>query len=686
MQPQRPVQPQDTRQILFSERNQSTLQTILLQDFQERYDLTVEGKERKRLSNTLTHYCNEVYQKQGNKPIQVLNKEILVATSKDFLKYMERKEVTRDTNSVKQVMNEQLFQETSQRFERVNQERQEVKALPPPIPDFRISLKEDGPPAAEIFELAKKQRELELLKAEQGLQQRVQSDTNFRMQQSAQNKQTELVLRNQVVVPSQERDTSLVVLPDRRELMLAPIGSFDTMNRDREPSYDQGRLLGQANGNPTISEPALLATVRPLPQDVIVRENSVVSYREVENNLFIYSADRDWLRNNKENRYNFTVNFDPAANNQSFGPTLASQQKFKNIVRIELVKCIMPGECLSITVQRKRTDPVTDTTFMDNILNLPYVIVRVAELENNNYGTDNFLDRSFGVLQYDAQWLADNTVQPGYTRGFLGMIPKFMKCQKEFYPTPLSTLQKMTIDIRRPNGELVSVSPDTFDIGGIIAPQAAVSYELNVFQGTRTLGTAFPFTNAIKFGETQLTYNVTVPAINGTAANFYINTTKYFSKFEISPGDRIQIAGYTYTEGALNDPDYGQSLRAFCTWINRPEGHIVLNYAYSVGLDTNNLNPPGNIMDGLNDLGYANFLIIQAPYQDPSSGNVALMPFGSMLPDGVYPNIGSILNAFGAALQSPVRLINLNKQLNMVFRIITRDMDSLPQLRPDNNY
>lgn len=684
MQPQRPVQPQDTRQILFSERNQTTLETILLQDFQERYDLSLEAKEQKRLSNTLAHYCNEVYQKQGNKPIQVLNKEILVATSKDFLQYIQRKETTRGTNSVKQVMNEQLFQETSQRFERVNQERQEVKTLPPPIPDFRISLKEDGPPAAEIFELAKKQRELELLKAEQGLQQRVQSDMNFRAQQSAQNKQTELVLRNQVVVPTQDRDTSLVVLPDRRELMLAPIGSFDTMNRD--PSYDQGRLLGQANGNPTLSEPALVAPVRPLPQDMLVRENSVVSYREVENNLFIYSADRDWLRNNKENRYNFTVNFDPAANNQSFGPSLASQQKFKNIVRIELVKCIMPGECLSVTVQRKSTDQVTDTTFMDNILNLPYVIVRVAELENNNYGTDNFLDRSFGVLQYDAQWLADNTVQPGYTRGYLGMIPKFMKCQKEFYPTPLSTLQKMTIDIRRPNGELVSVLPDTFDIGGIIAPQAAYNYESNLFQVTRTLGTAFPFTSAIKFGETVLTYNVTVPAINGTAANFYINTTKYFSKFEISPGDRIQIAGYTYTEGALNDPDYGETLRAFCKWINRPEGHIVLNYAYSVGLNTNNFNPPGNILDGVNELGYANFLIIQAPYQDPSSGNVALMPFGEMLPDGVYPNIGSILNAFGAALQSPVRLINLNKQLNMVFRIITRDMDSLPQLRPDNNY
>ena len=52
-----------------------------------------------------------------------------------------------------------------------------------------------------------------------------------------------------------------------------------------------------------------------------------------------------------------------------------------------------------------KTSVTTTTGYQDNILNLPYVTVRIAELENNNFGTDNFLDRAFGVLQYDAQWL-----------------------------------------------------------------------------------------------------------------------------------------------------------------------------------------------------------------------------------------------------------------------------------------
>jgi hypothetical protein len=487
-----------------------------------------------------------------------------------------------------------------------------------------------------------------------------------------------MVLRNQLIQGpiSQDRDTSLVVLPDRRELLMAPIGSFDGI----DPL--QGRLLGQGNGNPTLSEPQLVAPGKILPQQVLIKEDPVIGYREVENNLFIYSADRDWLRNNKENRYNFTVNFDPAANGQSFGPTLASQQKFKNIVRIELVKCIMPGESLSITVQRNRTSSTPNTGYLDSVLNLPYVIVRVAELENNNYGTDNFLDRSFGVLQYDAQWLSDSNLQPNYTRGYLGMIPKFMKCQKEYYPTPLSTLQKMTIDIRRPNGELLSTGSDTFDIGGIIAPQAETPSQPG---GTNVVGATFPFTNAIRYGDTiGLTSNVVIPAVNGTAANFYINTTKYFNQFEICPGDRIQIAGYNYPDAVLNDATYGQTLRAFCSWINRPEGHIAITFAHATSLNPST--NAHNIADGFNDVGYANFIVIPAPYQDPTTGNVQLMPFGPIAPDGSYPNIGAILNAFGVSLQTPVRLINLNRQLNLVFRIITRDMDSLPQLRPNNTF
>jgi hypothetical protein len=647
------------RATFFSEKNYRTLQTVLVQDFEERQG-PLNAQQSERLSKTLDHYLQQVYEKQGEKPLPLLNKEVLGTCSKDFSQYLQRKDATKGGNSVKKVMDENLFQETSQRFEKLTQERNEVKALPSSVPNFRISLSEDGPPAAEMYERAKKQRELEMLrtsdlaKAEAGLQGRVSADRTFQAQQEAQNRNTELALvQRSLPAPSPTTDLSLMVMPDRRDLLVGAVGSFDSMTYSPDP-----RGLGQGNANPTIVAPVLASPNKlDLPQNMIIREDNVVSYREVENNLFLYSADRDWLRNNKENRYSFTVNFDPAANGQNFGPTLAAQQKFKNIVRIEMVKAIMPGESLNVTVNRNNTaNQTTNTSYQDNILNFPYISVRVAELENNNYGTDNFLDRSFGVLQYDAQWVSDHQLQYTTTRGFLAMIPKFLKCQKEYYPTPLSTLQKMTIDIRRPNGELVSTSPDTFDIAGIIAPQSGSTY-----------GTISPF-NVVLSPANQ--YNVLIPAVNGDPANFYINTTKYFSRFEVCAGDRIQISGYTYSETALNDPTYGQSLRAFCNWINRPEGHIVLGSAYTDTVTT--------AKDGFNDVGYANLLVIQALYQDPTSGSTQLNPFGT--------TFGATLNAFGVNLQSPVRMINLNKQLSLVFRIITREMDSLPQLRPDNNY
>jgi hypothetical protein len=650
----RPVSNENSvRTVFFGQKNKKTLETVLQEDAEERIG-PLNETQKDRLEKMLVFYVNQVYDKQGERPLSVLNKEVLGACSKDFIQYIQRKEAVKNKNPVNQVMDDSLYQDTSKRMEQLSYERKEVKTLPPPIPDFRISLTEDGPAAAELFAKAKRQREIEwtqssdLVKADTGLQQRIQADSQFRTFQDQQNR------KNEIIYPTNketDKDKSLAILPDRRELLMGPIGSFDT--------YPE--KSGQANGNPTLVTPFI--TKPDLPQDTIIKEESVVSYREIENNLFIYSADRDWLKNNKENRYQFTVQFDPAANGQKFSATISAQQKFKNIVRIELVKAILPGESTGVTIQRNRAVIGTDTTLQDDVLNLPYVIVRVAELENNNYGTDNFVDRSFGVIQYDAQWISDNA-QEG-TRGFFAMIPKFLKCQKEYYPTPLSTLQKMSIDLRRPNGELISTSPDTFDIGGILAPQV-----------DEIVGTTFPFTNVIKFGESMLAHNIMIPEVNGNPAYFYINTTKYFSRFDMCVGDRLQIAGYNYPDVALNDPNYGQNLRGFCQWINRPEGHVVLGTAYALHMGTPN--ETTNIRDGLNEVGYANFIVIQARYQDPSNGSVLLQSFG--------PNFGATLNSFGIGLQSPVRLMNMNRQLQLVFRIITREMDSLPQLRPDNNY
>jgi len=138
------------------------------------------------------------------------------------------------------------------------------------------------------------------------------------------------------------------------------------------------------------------------------------------------------------------------------------------------------------------------------------------------------------------------------------MIPKFLKCQKQFYPTPLSTLQKMTINIRRPNGELLSNSPDTYDIAGIIGAQDSAAMP----------GPTYPFT-VIPTGSIFNVFNPASPIAQPNPGNLFIVTNKYFSRFDVCKGDRIQMNGYTYNDDALKDVTYGDALRDFSNWINR---------------------------------------------------------------------------------------------------------------------
>jgi hypothetical protein len=196
-----------------------------------------------------------------------------------------------------------------------------------------------------------------------------------------------------------------------------------------EEEQAAAKAQGDANASSVTTVPSVMTPFKTnLPQDYLIRQEDVVNYKEVENNLFIYSADRDWLKNTTENRYSFSVNFDPANNGQGLYPHVSVQQKFRNIVRIELVKAILPIEGLS-TLLQKTADASNNTNYQYNVLSFPYVSVRIPELENNNYGSDNFLDRAFGVLQYDANWYSDPGTTPSQTdsRGFTALIPKFLK-------------------------------------------------------------------------------------------------------------------------------------------------------------------------------------------------------------------------------------------------------------------
>lgn len=625
------------RVALFSQRNRDALNNTLVQDFQANLGQPLNDRQRDRLERTLDHYVEAVYASEGDRPITFLNKEIMRVTAQDFSTYLQRKESVRaaPTAPIQTVANDTLFQDTSTRFEKLQQERQGVKALPPSVPDFRIPLDDEGPTSADLFEKAKKQREQEALRSvgikdameriDPGIQRRIAAETSFRDNSLEANRATDFALGERTL-NTRPLDMPLIVPPDRRELMLPA-------NVIIEPSGSP-RDLGQANSNPTITYPQLQSAQKVnLQQDIIIREESTISYKEKEYNLFLYSVDRNWLRNSKENRYNFSVIFDPGNNGNVQGPTQQVQRKFKNIVRIELVKAILPVEGLNTLI---KTGPLggNDTSYQMNVLSLPYVTCVVDELDSNNWGTDNMIDKSFGVIQYDANWFSDPLTNTD-SRGYTAFIPKFMKCQRVYEPTPLSTLQRMTISLVQPNGNLISSTPDALDVDTIFGAGAPI-----------VAGSAFDVT------------------MGGQPKYFFIFTPTFFSRFQFTVGDTIRVGNFLYDAGIMAE---NAVLRDFTSWINSNAGFTVAGIGYR---------DSGAFVDGPNSVGYANCIIIDARYVDPTTGSTDLLPFGS--------NINMTLNANSYALLAPRRMINVSRQVQLVFRIITRELDPLTQIRSDN--
>jgi hypothetical protein len=604
---------QTTESQFFGQQNEVKLYTALAQDFQQKTG-PLNDKQRNRLGKALEHYMREVWDTNGPMPLQNLNREVLGATANDFNGYLRREKAVPSTARAAEVLvadprnqpqmemaaarlsiqqgvqprptfEQGLLQDTGVRFEQLQQTRNNVGASPPPPPDFQIALSSPGdePSSLSLYESAKKSREAEAAR-----------------------------------VTAQVADTKTDANP------LARFMSPPSVQND-------------ANFNPTLALPTVQASRGPLQQDFIIKQDDVITYKETEYNLFLYSADRDWLNNTKQNRYNFSVTFDPANNQQGFNFNSSVNKKFKNISRIELIKAIVPTEGLDTLVTSANSGSKL------NALSYPYVLLRIPELDTNNFGTDNNFDNAFGVLQYDANWYTDAV---NLTDGYLAMIPKFMKCQKVYHPTPLATLTKLTIQLQRPDGGYLSEVSDTLSISGVY------------------IGGSLPYATTSA-----------ATAYRSNPGYLYIQTSTYFSQWAFAVGNRIQVQGLNASQmggskAAIDLVNYLQSNNSTST-----QGNLLI-----VALANTNVAAPSSaaITDGVNAVGYANVIIVRCPYGDPTTGSTSVNFFGGAA------NNTTLGTALGTSALTSGALINLTHQTSIVLRVITREMDSTARLRPDN--
>ena len=714
---------QQNRRTFFSQQNESMLYGMLSQNFQQRLGVSLSETQASRLERALEHYMSEVFETNPNLPVQTLNKEVISATASDFTDYIQRKDSVATATP-------QMFQDASQRYDQLQQDRQRSLEAPrPAIPDYvqpMVIKEDDSISALSLFEEAKKRRNMEV---------------------SAQAEE-QLVRRNTSANQPIYSDTSVQQRPDPRSLYDMPLDLVAAGTQNRE-------LSGRADMNMTLARPGpAMAPRGALQQDMLIKQEDIQSYKETEFNLSIYSADRDWEKfSTTENRFNFSVNL--TAGNSPTGISLMprSANRLRNIVRIEFIKAIIPIEVTDIIVRKVsssstpdstqavmnahaiaigETKPSSaaslnlatitantlsdfrainqllgtsgvgvggaflkpnkslytyDTSYSNNIYSFPFITLNVSELDTNTYGTNDSMDNAFGVLQYDSNW-TDNTKSLGFT----SLIPKHMKCQRIYAPTPLATLNKLTIRLQQPNGKLINESLDTIDISGIFLSQNASIQ--SYFSNTMDLsGTAYS---------------------DLSGEYIWLDCKKWFNRCQVMIGDRIQIknlssvtptpavteliehlqntsglivVGTAYSKNFTLEQlrDYGTTLQLSTStspqiYLPITSGAITADERTS-GKTPNSLTSGGSVLvDGSNRIGYSRFIIVRGKFNDPTTGSMAVKPYGNQ--DNNF-NVSQNM-VTGPAKIIPGKLINLSRQTQLIFRVITREYDSTSLVRPDN--
>ena len=553
-------------------------------------------KTERRLVSVLNHYMKEVGKANPGRKIQELNREVLRETLTSIDSWLRRggESTSTTADTFRRDDNDRLYSNVGQQLASFQKERGLMTNAPPAIkPDFRDKVEEDDIDPLALFEKARQQREKEGMPASSTQQQ-------------------------QANVPIKKPD-----LADGGRIGPRSGTVPEIILRDDSPEYKIPQTL---------------------PQDIIIRQQDIVKYKEIEYNIFLNSGDRNWLLNKSENRYDFSVNFNVANNSNDFPSSPSLQERFRNITRIEFVKVIVSLEGL-VPIIRRTAGPVVNTDAIVSVLSYPYVALRIAELNANGFGTNPALDNTFAVTHQDTSWTSDTTQK---NRGYASLAPKYLKCQKIYAPTPLGSLQKLSIRLERPDGLLLSDALDTQYITNI--------YFGNYLQGVKTSALTTVYQNGLTGNE-----------------YIFINTSAWFSRFMVSDTDRIVIKGFTVATTGSGAPDTN-SLTDFTNWINRAEGHYVVGIGYT--------NTTNDITDGQNSVGYANYVIIRNRFNDPTVGGVTTRQFfggSSALEDHLGTRLGT-----QASQATTAAFINMNHQVHVALRVVCREMDGASNLRPDN--
>ncbi len=252
---------------------------------------------------------------------------------------------------------------------------------------------------------------------------------------------------------------------------------------------------------------------------IISRDTENSKLKHITKYISVNSFDRDWSLSPL--RYNYSVSFN--------GSNI--QNKYKNITSIEVGKVIIPDEIFentNIINAPNRTKFNQEFSF-----SFPYLILVFDEFKDIYDGTNDKVRQGFCKLVYYRSYKAPNG------RGYVILKP-IQKEKKYFYPSPLSSIQKLSMSLLKPNGNLFNDSNDAYKI-----------------------------------------FKIGYDAFNPKYLS--VTTDIFFDKNEFFVGDDIIIRNYNIDPTSIPSTNVGD-IKNLVDFVNRQEGHEVVQ----IGTTNNN--------------------------------------------------------------------------------------------------
>ena len=209
---------------------------------------------------------------------------------------------------------------------------------------------------------------------------------------------------------------------------------------------------------------------------------------EKDNIVFVNSIDRNYAY---DTNYNFTMNF--TSTNLSNGFV---NKDFKNITKIELVNLIIKNiyinqaEVISLynnsIITSETTGVNSNNIRLQRVSDLPYLLLSIEDLSNNNYGSNKEINKSTFTLIIDDSFENSNNNSGFYTLNTnyieYGNIGKNILAQTDkkrlrfkyiddcpimYFPSVKNNLKNLKFTLKTPSGKILANLNDKLAISNI---------------------------------------------------------------------------------------------------------------------------------------------------------------------------------------------------------------------------